>query len=359
LKHWQETTRILDRVHGLARGRRACALAVVARIEGSAYRRAGAKLLVEDDGAVLGGVSGGCLEEDVRQVALEVMETGRPRALHYDTGADESRVWGLGLGCDGRVDILVLPIPPEAALGAWDGVRQALRGDSAFAVALGVEEEKAPRVLVTDATGCPLGASADEHPDLAAAAAAALRSGRSSFRATAAERVFVEILVPPPKLLVCGAGDDARALVALASGVGFQVYVADHRGGHLTAQRFPEARDLLLVRPEEWAGLPSDRDTFAVVQTHSLARDAEWVRRMAATEIAYVGVLGPRARTRRIIDGLPLAAAERIYGPVGLDLGADGPEQVALSVVAELLAVRSGREPRHLRERLEAVHAGP
>ena len=126
MKHWQETRSILDRVLGLGRQGRPCALATVIRIEGSAYRRPGAKLLIEPDGCALGGVSGGCLEQDVRQVGLQVLSSGRARLLHYETGDDETKVWGLGLGCDGRVDILVQPISAEAALGPWAHVRQQL-----------------------------------------------------------------------------------------------------------------------------------------------------------------------------------------------------------------------------------------
>jgi xanthine/CO dehydrogenase XdhC/CoxF family maturation factor len=191
------------------------------------------------------------------------------------------------------------------------------------------------------------------------AASAALRARRSRWQSLGARRVFVEVLEPPPRLLVCGAGDDARPLVALAASVGFRVLVADHRRGYLTAERFPEAQALLAVRADdEGVELPTGAETYAVVMTHSLQRDTAWILRLAPTDIPYVGLLGPRSRTARILADLGIAGGGRIFGPVGLDLGADGPEQVAVSVVAELLAARSGREPRHLREREVAVHAG-
>lgn len=129
MKHWQETRHILDRVVRPGQKGRPAALAIVTRIEGSAYRRPGAKLLIEEDGAVLGGVSGGCLEEDIRQVGLQVLRSGRSRVLHYDTGDDETKLWSLGLGCDGRVDVLVQPISVEAAQGPWARVRDLLQGD--------------------------------------------------------------------------------------------------------------------------------------------------------------------------------------------------------------------------------------
>jgi xanthine/CO dehydrogenase XdhC/CoxF family maturation factor len=170
--------------------------------------------------------------------------------------------------------------------------------------------------------------------------------------------VFIETLLPPPRLLVCGAGDDARPLVAAAANVGFRAVVADHRAAYATPARFPEAHAVFVVRPEgPWTQPRVDASTHAVVMTHSLKRDTEWVRRLAATEAPYIGVLGPRARTERIVAALPASARPRVYGPVGLDLGAEGPEQVALSIVSEVLAVASGREPRHLRERGVSVHA--
>lgn len=307
-----------------------------------------------------GGVSGGCLEEDIRQVGLGVLASGRARVRRYATGEDTETVFGLGLGCDGRVEVLVQPVPPAAALGPWACARQRLDADAAFSISLLVEEAGADGALVVGASGRLAGKLLDAAGDAQAEAAAlaALRSERSLRQTLGDHALFTEVLSPPPTLLVCGAGDDARPLVALASGVGFRVVVADHRGAYLTPERLPEARRLLLLRPEqESPDFPAGR-IYAVVKTHSLEHDTAWVRRLIGTPLRYVGLLGPRARTRRILDRLGIESDERVFGPVGLDLGADGPEQVAVSVVAELLAVRSGREPRHLRAREVAVHAG-
>jgi len=362
VKHWQETGQILDRLVRFGREGRPSALATVTRIAGSAYRRPGAKLLIADDGGLLGGVSGGCLEEDVRQVGLEVLRSGRSRLRRYQTGDDETKLWGLGLGCDGEVDVLVQPVAPQTAVGAWAAVRDLLRGDSPFALATLLDDGGVGDVLAVGEAGRVAGRFADPGDDseVEAAAAAALRARRTGRQVVRGRAIFSEVLLPPPRLLVCGAGEDARPLVRFASGAGFRAFVADHRSAYLTAERFPEALELFLLRPDEAAAeLPMDRETYAVVMTHSLERDTDWVRRLAAADARYIGVLGPRARTARILEQLRLADSERFFGPVGLDLGADGPEQVALSVVAELLSVRSGREPRHLRERLVAVHEAP
>ena len=355
MKHWQETGQILERVVRLGQAGRRCALATVTAIEGSAYRRPGAKLLVEEDGTAHGGVSGGCLEEDVRQTGLEVLRSGRARQRRYATGDDETNnVFGFGLGCDGKVDVFVQPVSSEAACGVWTQVLELLQGDSPFALSTPLDEGGSSEVVVIGEAGRVAGAAAAE---LEAEAAAALRVGRSSRRTLGSRAVFTEVLLPPPKLVVCGAGDDARPLVSYAAAAGFRVVVVDHRSAYLTAARVPEAWRRLALRPHEPGELPSGRDTYAVVMTHSLRRDTEWVRRLLETEASYIGLLGPRARTSRILDAVGAEARGRVFGPVGLDLGADGPEQVALSIVAELLAVRSGREPRHLRERELALHA--
>ncbi len=360
MKHWQELGQILDRVLRLARAGRPAVIAIVTRIHGSAYRRPGAKLLIEEDGSSTGGVSGGCLEEDVRQIGLQVLASGLSRQLHYETGDDETKVWGLGLGCDGEVDIAVVPITAEAALGTWARVRDLLEGERAFALSVTAEDGGRGGAVVIGESGRLAGrlddATADAEVD--ALAAAALRAQRSSLHPAGPRTVFTEVLLPPPHVLVCGAGDDARPLVALAAALGFRVIVADHRAAYLTAERFPEARKLLSLGPDdESAELPADRRTCAVVMTHSLKRDSAWVRRLSATDVPYVGVLGPRARMEKMLAELRPRDRQRIFGPVGLDLGADGPEQVALSILAEVLAVTSGREPRHLRERAVSVHA--
>lgn len=360
MKHWQELGQIVDGMLRRARAGRPVALAVVTRIRGSAYRRAGAKLLIEDDGSCLGGVSGGCLEEDVRQVGQQVLRSGLPRLLHYETADDDTTVWGLGLGCDGEVDIAVVPITPEAALGTWARVRELLDGDAPFALSTVIEDGGRTGVVVVGESGRLAGglddAAADAEVD--SVAGAALSARRPSLHAVDSRRVFTEVLLPPPRLLVCGAGDDARPVVAFAAAVGFRVIVVDHRAAYLTAERFPDARKLLSLRPDdESAALPRDAHTYAVVMTHSLKRDTAWVRRLLASDVPYLGVLGPRARTEKMITELAPRDGGRIFGPVGLDLGADGPEQIALSILAEVLAVTSGREPHHLRERAVSVHA--
>jgi len=334
VKHWQETAEILAQVGDAADAGRGAAVATVVRIRGSAYRRPGAKLLVREDGGTSGGVSGGCLEADVRERALRALRDSAPRLLHYETGGDDREVFGLGLGCNGAVDVFVQPATTPAFLEAAHHVRELLAGDAPFTLSTVLSGPDAGRVSVRTGAGETGVAGAD------------------------GAEVFTEALRPPPLLLVVGAGDDAVPLVRYATDAGFRVTLVDHRPAWLAAPRFPPEVRRLGLRAEGDAplDLPLGRDTYAVVKTHHLGHDREWVRKLLATEVAYVGVLGPRARVEDLLRQVGATGDGRVFGPVGLDLGADGPEQVALSVVAELLAVRARRAPRHLRERGGTIH---
>jgi len=339
VKHWQETAIILGRLARLADAGRRAALATVVQIEGSAYRRPGAKFLVEDDGATRGSVSGGCLEADVRETALSLLASEAPRLLHYDTGSDDRTPWGLGLGCNGTVDVFVQAATTAAAAAAFERVRALLRGDDAFAVS-------------TVLTGAAAGKVTVHEPGAAEA------RGASGVQEVDGEKVFTEALLPPPHLLLFGAGDDAVPLARFAAEVGFRVTVVDHRPAYLVEERYPAEAHLVRRRPEEGLdGLPVGADAFAVLKAHGLATDREWLRRLLPTPVRYLGLLGPRTRTEELLRQIEAPSDPRIFAPVGLDLGAEGPEQVALSIVAELLAAGSGVEPRHLRTKAREIHA--
>jgi len=338
MKRWRETAAVLERVARLAQAGERAAIATVVSISGSAYRRPGAKFLVERSGTTSGGVSGGCLEADVREVALGLLRDGGggTRLLHYDTGADDETVWGLGLGCEGQVRIFVQPVGEEFARGPGAqallrlGARTEFGSAEPFAIETVIEGPEAGVVRVAPA-------------------------GPEDATRIEGSR-FVEVLRPPPVLLVFGAGDDARPLAALAAEAGFDVTVIDHRRGYLTPERFAPPLRLSLRRAEEGAPAGLGPQHFAVVQTHSLQRDREWLRALLPLPLAYLGLLGPRGRKEELLKQLDSAGAERLYAPVGFDLAAEGPEQVAVSIVAEMLAVRSGRPPAHLRDRRGGIH---
>jgi xanthine/CO dehydrogenase XdhC/CoxF family maturation factor len=304
-------------------------------------------------------VSGGCLEADVREIALQVIRTGAPRLRHYDTGSGEDTVWGLGLGCEGAVDILVQPVDEAFRELVVPRARELMRAAMPFALATGIRGPRTGRTALW-ARGSLAASSGDAELDagLERDVPRLVERGAGEIVEHGRHSLFVEVLTPPPHLVIFGAGDDAIPLVRLAMEVGFDVTVVDHRPGHLTGARFPPPARLALRRAEDGLeGLELGRHHHAVVQTHSLAHDRDWIRGLLRSPVGYVGLLGPRSRGEELLDELGAHPGDRLYAPVGLDVGADGPEQVAVSIVAELLAVQSGRSPRHLRDRGGAIHA--
>lgn len=360
MKHWQETASIFARiaVRGDAVARQA--LATVVRISGSAYRRPGARLLVPEQGVPFGGVSGGCLEADVREIALQAIRSGTPRLRHYDTGAAEDTVWGLGLGCEGAVDVLVQPVDEAFRDVLAPRARELMSAAVPFAVATVIDGPRIGQSALWTRGGLAVSTG---HADLDAAlerqVPGLVERGTSALTEHGRDAVFVEVLRPPPHLVIFGAGDDARPLARLAIEVGFTVTVVDHRPAYLAADRFPpEARRVLRRAEDGLGGLELGRCHHAVVQTHSLAHDREWIRALLALPIPYLGLLGPGTRRNELLRELGSQPGDRLFAPVGLDIGADGPEQVAVSIVAELLAVHTGRTPSHLRDRTGAIHDG-
>jgi xanthine/CO dehydrogenase XdhC/CoxF family maturation factor len=362
MKHWQETSRILQMLERLSEQGRSAAVATVVHIDGSAYRRAGAKMLIADDGMMSGSVSGGCLEADVREVAFAVIGHGIPQMLHYETGLEDEMPFGLGLGCDGAVDIFVQRATAPEFLEISRRIMVLLKGDEAFALSTIVRgTEGLGRSVLVGAHGRPFGSTGDSKLDglIAARAGELHRTPTSQLDDLEGRQVFTEVQVPPPSLVILGAGDDTRALVTAAADVGFRVTVVDHRPAYLARGRYPATTHLVEARPgADISRLRIGPRSYAIVKTHSLEHDREWIRHLLATDTPYIGVLGSRERIQAMLRELDADDDDRIFGPVGLDLGADGAEQIAVSVVAELLAVLSGREPGHLREKEGFIHAG-
>jgi xanthine dehydrogenase accessory factor len=358
VKRWAETREVMERLADLrAEGKRA-AIATVVQVVGSAYRREGAKLLVAEDGSSCGNVSGGCLEEDVREVALRVIATGRSELRGYCSGADDVHAWDLGVGCDGQVDVFVAP-----AGDAPEPVLDRLGSGEPFAIAtlVGPDPSEERRLIVTDRES--QGGLGGRTIDRAAIPLARelLDGGNPALHQIRGKNVFIDILHPPPRLVVIGAGEDARPLAALGAMTGFRVVVVDRRAGLLAADRFPERARL--VHSDAMSFLeqvPLDADSYVVAMTHSYADDLAFLRVAVRSEAPYIGVLGPRHRTERILGILRGEAPideNRVHGPVGLDLGGEGAEQVALSILGEILALRSGRRGGSLRDRQLPIHA--
>jgi xanthine/CO dehydrogenase XdhC/CoxF family maturation factor len=318
------------------------ALATVVATAGSTYRKPGARMLIYADGSYLGLLSGGCLEADLQLHAQEVIEHGRTRAIEYDMRGADDILFGIGAGCEGAMRVLIEPAPAGGTTAeALEQAGRILRTG-----------EPTCLVAVHDATDLPLGtfSLASLPPFLEAAAHEALAGEASRQfdleRGSARVRAFVQFLAPPPHLLVCGAGPDARPVVSAARAMGWRVTVVDHRPAYADARQFPGARVLCVDARALLESVDVARCQAAVVMSHHLASDVEYLRALARAGPDYVGLLGPAARRRRIAEELGPLARElhsRLRGPVGIDIGAVIPEAIALAIVAEVHAWLAGR----------------
>ncbi len=350
------------------------ALATVVHIEGSAYRRPGARMFVTENRERTGVLSGGCLEGDVVERALKVIESGEPVVITYDTTSDNDIVWGLGIGCRGVVQVLIEPAAGErfSRLMEFFGECAQSRERGAVATVItrspGAQIEIGARVLLhpygywkADDSFREFFPESSRIDELRSA----LRSGVSLVKRFDMDQgtveVFFEVIEPPVPLVIFGAGDDALPLVALARNLGWHTSVVDTRVRAGTVARFTQADEVVLCRPEEVSErLRLTQKTIAVVMTHNYLHDLELLRTLLQRPLHYLGCLGPRHRTEKLLtelaDQVPGTYLGQLFAPAGLDIGADTPTEVALSIVAEINAVLSGREGGLLRQRKGSIH---
>jgi len=342
----RETERLLLAIRRAYAAGERVAVATVVRVRGSAYRREGTRMLVHQNGTYECALSGGCLEPSVAEAALHVIRTGEPTIVSFDL-ADDS-LWGLGMGCSGAVDIRIERLEDDAMARAWLAVLE--RGDAAV---LATPLSGASGRVLVHATGEIVGGLTDAPTEREAIDRARQRL-RAPFPHSAPERiggseVFFEISSPPPGLVIFGAGDDAVPLAQQAWTLGFAVTLVDVRHAYLTADRFPGAK-LVSAHFNQFAeSVPLGAGTFVVVMNHHVERDRESLRFAVESNAAYIGVLGPRSRYEKLVaaiaaQGSVLAPSSlsRVRSPVGLSLGAETPEEVAVAILGEILAIRRG-----------------
>ena len=342
----RERRQILERWAQIAAADEAAVLATVMQTEGSSYRLPGARLLLTQDGRRVGGVSGGCLEDDITKKAWWLTAQG-PVVRRYDTTRDgELATDGYGLGCNGIIHVLLERVTRETP--------------SVLPVLEAVERERTPvRIghLLTpaEAVGRRVVVASDDavsHNLSEESQLAGILTGNTEFE------VFWEQVTPAVHLLVFGAGDDAIPLTQFAHQLGWRVSVFDGRAHYARGEKFPLANEVS-VRAAGSSAPAIDDWTVAVVMTHSYSQDLDIVRMLAAQPLPYLGILGPRKRTTQVLEEAGLPAVERaaaLHAPMGLDIGADGPEQVALAVTAEIQATMKGRMAGFLRDRGGPIH---
>jgi xanthine dehydrogenase accessory factor len=319
-------------------------LATVARTLGSTYRKAGAQMLIAGDGRAAGLLSGGCLETDLMERARAVL-AGSPVVADYDTRSSDDLIWGIGLGCEGAMSILLTRLDRANDYQPFAFVEDCRR-----------RGEPGNFALVTHSTNAayPLGASfrSNSQAVLPAAVADVLDAPGSLHAATTVETGGVTFLIAPvelpPRLLVLGAGPDAMPLVEIAGLMNWHVTVFDHRPAYAVAERFPRAQRVALHPAGELTReLQAAHYDAAVVMSHHLLSDQAYLAALAGHgAIPYIGLLGPAPRRARLMQELADKSAGlsgRLHGPIGLDIGAKTPETIALAIVAEIQAVLAGR----------------
>jgi xanthine/CO dehydrogenase XdhC/CoxF family maturation factor len=327
-------------------------LATVYETLGSTYSKPGHRILIAADGRYQGLVSGGCLEGDVAERARAVLETGRAVAVTYDMRGEADELFGLGVGCEGLIRILLQPLLPAPGYQPFALIAQHLLASRPAVVATVIEgghpRMTAGATMIMQAGSREAWDLDDTAQDmLAKECERALRSGGTRYsKDESGLGVLYAMLKPLPRLLLLGAGLDAIPLVNMAADLGWRVTVVDHRPAYLERGGFERADRVVHVVPRRLAATVSLADFDAIiVMSHHLTTDRTYLGQLADVATRYLGVLGPRARKERLLAGLDeraQALRSRLKGPVGLDIGADSPEAIALSVLAELQATLSG-----------------
>lgn len=340
------------------------ALATVVHVDGSSYRRAGARMLVTEDGQLTGAISGGCLEGDALRKAVLAITQERNKLVIYDTTDEDDAKLGIQLGCNGIVSILFEPIDEKDA-------------DNPIAVLKTNSASRKPAVLITGYSlnnqchygTCPVEKLPSSIKKEAARIAAEVLAANASAHIELSiednhQQFFFQYTTPPVSLVLVGAGNDAIPLVSMAGIIGWPVTVVDGRASHASVQRFPVAEKILVGKPDDVIGkILFDERTAVVLMTHNYNYDIAMLPLLMEKTVVYIGMLGPASKRNRMLHELEQKGIhyteqelQKIYGPTGLDLGAETAEEIALSIISEIMAVMQQREPVHLKQKQQAIH---
>ncbi|RMF31192.1 MAG: XdhC family protein [Bacteroidetes bacterium] len=362
----KEIREIIRQYDAAERGKHRFALATVVHVEGSSYRKEGARMLVREDGIWTGGISGGCLERDALRKAQFALLKDRAQVVTYDTTLEDEKQIGVGLGCNGIIDVLMAPIRSEDPHNPLEVLRSCLP----------LRETSLVLTLIADPAGRskipPGGALRLTTPDdleahfppealesLREEVEAARSSGRSRVTALEGMELFVEVLPPAPRVVICGGQYDVYPLLRLSRELGWLP--------ELVYDSSKASREMMELSEKVHASLesvPVDERTAFLIMAHDFRTDKENLRLALQTEVPYIGMLGPVKRRNKIIaelesEGTPLQESDRqrLFNPVGLDIGSTTPETIALAILAEIQGFFAGKDMPSLRTRQGAIHA--
>lgn len=346
------------------------ALATIVNVKGSTYRRPGARMLMTLNGQKVGSLSGGCLEGDVFEQAQEVTSSGKSRLVTYDTTSEADILWGLGMGCKGIVDVFIEPLSGESGKNLMSFLAYCLErrqpGVLVTVFRSGVEETvkvgdrlmlSSDGKITTEITDSPLIQLLLNHAQTAKNLGKSFQISTNNIDNIEA---FIEVIYPPLHLVIFGAGHDTIPVVSFAKQLGWYITVLDRRPASATSAKFTEADVVVISGYEE---LPKqvklDEKTVAVVMTHNYLDDLTILKNLLPLPLPYLGILGPRRRTEQLLQEIQIDEQHknRLYAPVGLDIGADNPQEIALAIIAEIQAVIGNRSAGFLRHRRLPIHS--
>ncbi|MDI5887726.1 XdhC family protein [Flavobacterium yafengii] len=353
------------------------ALVTVVHLDGSSYRRPGARMLVNNDGRITGAISGGCLEGDALKKALFAISEQKNTLFTYDTSKEDDSEMGIHLGCEGLIQVLFESIDSEKEENPIQLLSKALavRQKAVLVTLFDLNNNQNVQhgtCLLLEENGTLSGKIPLQQFEEAVLKdiTDVMQNGESVFKQYKSGDVsvtaFFEFLHPPVSLVVLGAGNDAIPLMKFADVLGWDFRIVDRRDTHANKERYPTASQILVANPDvALEHLGYDNRTFFVLVTHSYKCDYYMLKSLCAAAVPYIGILGPKKKLHRMLEeiqqneGIHLNEDKvaTIYGPTGLDIGAETPEEIALSIIAEIQAVLTGKMGGMLKTKNEVIHS--
>ena len=352
------------------------ALVTVVHVDGSSYRRPGARMLVMEDGQFMGAISGGCLEGDALRKAMLALSQQQKKLITYNTNNEEDAAIGLQLGCEGIIRVLFEPIHFEDLNNPFELLKKsvAARQEAALVTLFSLENKRNNQPgtsLLFEENGIVSGKIPypELQDEILKDANQSFKQKKSSFKNYTTKNItvsaFIEFLKPPVSLVIVGAGNDAIPMMQIADSVGWDVTIVDGRNTHAKQERFANACQVLLSKPEEVLhNINMDDYTAFVLMTHNYNYDIAMLKSLLQKNVNYIGILGPKKKLEKMLNELKEGGIElkedqlrKIFGPAGLEIGAETPEEIALSIIAEIKAAFAKKTGGSLRNKKEVIHS--
>jgi len=348
------------------------ALATVVKVDGSAYRRPGARMLVSENGDLTGAISGGCLEGDALRKAQTVIFQDQSMLVTYDTTDEDDQKFGIGLGCNGIIQILMEPLnynnPNNPVLLLEKALEE--RANSILITLFSIKNARSAQIgTIALKKGAELFGEINQHePELKSRILTDLENTSSviesvvkTYKAFDDLHVFFEVIKPRVRICLFGAGNDTIPLCKMASFLGWDVIIIDGRKQYATKERFEHALKIVVGPADEVVSqLEFDQNTVALLMTHNFEYEVKVLEQLLLFSLPYIGILGPKKKSQKLFERLENQGfninQEQIYGPVGLNIGAEGSEEIALSILAEIKTVLMQKKPYSLREKEGPIH---